>query len=199
MTVNGLGIKQVEFILRSSSFAAAPLRRMDTTENGFKRGFTLVETLITTIIVAIITLGALSSQYHAARHGRIAEAQIIATRTAQLLLEDWKSTGGSLDYDPTSLQLGFTGPLQIPSLWSQGQGVGQGSPLHNAVYSIAVNGLPMQVMLIWVDVETDSDARATLRELIVIVRFAGNGEHSTLENLSPLILTTYVRIDGTSG
>ncbi len=177
MTVNGLAIKRV----RS------------------KRGFTLVETLITTSIVAIITLGALSYQYHAARHGRIAEAQIIATRTASLLLEDWKSTGGSCDYDPTNLELGFSGPLQIPSFWSEGQGEGEGSPLHNAVYSITVDGFPMQVMLKWMDVETDIDAKVTLRELTVIARFEETGTNGVLENLSPLILTTYVRIDGTSG
>jgi|SRR3972149_5378567 len=165
----------------------------------FKCGFTLVETLITASIVAIITLGGLSYQYHAARHGRIAEAQITETRTAQLLLEDWKSTGGSHDYDPSSLELGFSGPLQIPAFWSEGEGLGQGSPLHNAVYSITVNGLPMQVMLKWMDVETDSDAKVTLRELTVIARFVETGVHSTLENLPLLILTTYVRVDGTSG
>ncbi len=180
MTVNGLAIKRVKS----------------------EGGITLVESLITASVLVIISMGALSYQYHAARHGRIAEAQITATRTAQLLLEDWKSTGGSRDYDPSGLELGFSEPLQIPSLWSEGQGIGQGNPLHNAVYSITVNGLPMQVMLKWMDVETDIEAKVTLRELAVMVRFVKSGGQnpaSALENLSPIILTTYARIDGTSG
>ncbi|GAG66499.1 unnamed protein product, partial [marine sediment metagenome] len=37
------------------------------------------------VTLTIIALGALSYQYHAAMHARIAQAQITAIRTAQLL------------------------------------------------------------------------------------------------------------------
>ena len=185
MTVNVPGIKQTKF----------------------KRGFTLVESLITTSVLVIITLGALSYQYHAARHSRIAKAQITAARTAQLLLEDWKSTGGSLNYDPSELKLGFTGPLQIPSLWSEGQGNGAGSPLNNGVYSITVDGLPMTVILNWRDVETDNEAKVTLRELTIIIGFGEPGQEDlvgdssigALLDLPPIVMATYVRVDATSG
>jgi len=207
MTVEGLSKKRIEFILRISPFAAKLLRRTDTTENKSKHGFTLVESLITTVALVIITLGALSYQYHAARHSRIAKAQITAARTAQLLLEDWKSTGGSLNYDPSILKLGFTGPLQIPSLWSEGQGVGVGSPLNNGVYTITVDGLPMTAILNWRDVDTDVEAEVTLRELTVTVGFGEPGQEglvggsltSVLVNLPPIVMATYVRVDATSG
>lgn len=170
-------------------------------------GFTLVESIIAASIIVMASVGALSYQYHAARHGRIAEAQITATRTAQLLLEDWKSTGGSRNYDPSSLELGFSGQLQIPSYWSEGVGVGAGTPVSNSVYAVTVDGFPMLFLLQWRDVATDVDAKVTLRELTVAVNFGGmNAEEQApastigvLANMPPIIMATYVRIDASSG
>ena len=70
-------------------------------------GFTIVEVMVAVAIVAIVAFGTLSFQYYSVRESRSAEAQIAATRLGQLLLEDWKSTGGDPDYDATSLGLGF--------------------------------------------------------------------------------------------
>ncbi len=173
----------------------------------FAAATTLAETMVAMAILAIATLGGLGYQYHAARHGRIARAQIIGTRTAQLLLEDWKSTGGSQEFDPAGLKLGFSSGLVIPSYWSEGVGVGAGTPLHNAVYAITVDKIPMLVMLQWRDVDYDSIVEITLRELSVVVRFIGNSEQVDVsidpsnpsENILPIILTTYVRLDASSG
>lgn len=71
-------------------------------------GLTLVEVIVAMAILAIVALGALGYEYYAAQQVRLAHVQTIATHTAQLLLEDWKSTGGSDDYDPTILGLGFS-------------------------------------------------------------------------------------------
>ena len=173
----------------------------------FSRGFTLVESLIVAGILVVASMGALSYQYHAARHGRIAKAQITATCTAQLLLEDWKSTGGSRNYDPSSLGLGFSSPLQIPSYWSEGQGIGLGTPLNNGVHSITIDGFPMLFLLKYRDVETDAEAKVTLRELTVVAEFGeadkfdptDTSSISALANMPSIILVTYVRIDSTSG
>ena len=72
------------------------------------RAMTLVEVMISTVILGVAAMGALSFEYHAAGHARIARAQICGTRVARLLLEDWMSTGGAIDYDPTALDVGFS-------------------------------------------------------------------------------------------
>lgn len=169
------------------------------------KAITLIEVMVATAILVIATTGALSYQYHAARDAQIARAQIAATRTAQLLLEDWMSTGGSKKYNPATLGLGFSSALFIPSHFSQGQGQGLGSPLHDAVYAITIDKLPMLVMLTWKDVAQDTVADVILRQLGVIVNFGvASKEEETvitkrLEHIKPVILTTYVRVDATGG
>lgn len=141
-----------------------------------RRGVTLVEVMTATAVMAAGTIGALSFQYHASGHSKIARSQICGTRTAQLLLEDWMSTGGSEEYDPTELGLGFS------------SGNGQ--------YSITVDEVPMIVRLAWKDIDHDSEAEVTLRELSVEVEF---GDEDNLEKIKPVILTTYVRTDASGG
>ncbi len=124
--------------------------RMTETQNSKQRrqvrgGLTLVEALIAMAVLAIVALGAMGYQYYAALHARIARAQIIATRTAQLLLEDWKSTGdstggGLTTYDPYKLGLGFSAKLTVPAHWSYGTGGGAGSFLERQLRSICHHG-----------------------------------------------------------
>jgi prepilin-type N-terminal cleavage/methylation domain-containing protein len=86
--------------------------RIKTTISNAKReiraGFTLVEVMLAAAITTIVALGTLGYQYYGVKHDRMAQAQLIATRLGQLVLEDWKSTGGDPDYDPTTIGLGFT-------------------------------------------------------------------------------------------
>jgi hypothetical protein len=172
----------------------------------FASAVTLIEVMLTMAILVIAALGALGYQYYAAGHARIARAQITAVRTAQLLLEDWKSTGGSDEYDLTALGLGFSSRLFIPSQWSSGRGGGLGNPLRSFAYAVVVDGLPMLVTLRGEDVAEDIIADIKLRQLAVIVIFGEIDDHgnmtfpeSYLEHISPLILTTYVRLDASSG
>ena len=102
----------------------------------FESALTLIEVMVATSVLVITITGALSYQYYAARDTQIARAHIAATRTAQLLLEDWMSTGGSKEYDPSTLGLGFSSAISIPSHFSLGQGGGLGNPIHDAVHSI---------------------------------------------------------------
>ena len=78
------------------------------------RAVTLVEVMVAMAKTAIAALDTVGYQYHAARQSEVANAQIAATRTAQLLLEDCKSTGGSIEYDPTALRLGFSSAWLTP-------------------------------------------------------------------------------------
>jgi len=173
----------------------------------FAGGFTLVEAVIAMAVLAVVALGAMGYQYYAALHARIARAQIVATRTAQLLLEDWKSTGGSTEYNPSALGLGFSAKLAVPAHWSNGNGGGTGAPLHDGVYAITTvdNLVPMMVMLRWLDVDFDQiSGAAVLRQICVIINF---GTQAALQagstvwpaNLEPIILTTYVRLGESSG
>ncbi len=172
----------------------------------FASATTLIEVMVAMAILIIAALGALSYQYYAAGHARIARAQITGVRTAQLLLEDWKSTGGSDDYDPPSLGLSFSSRLFIPSQWSQGRGEGMGNPLNNSAYAVSVDGLPMLITLRWEDIDDDPVAELKLRQLAVIVTFGAIDDHgnmifseSYMEHISPVILTTYVRLDESGG
>jgi len=74
----------------------------------FAAGVTLIEVMVSIVTVGVLALGSFSYEHLAVKHIMIARAQTTATSTAQLLLEDWKSTGGSTDYNPSSLGLGFS-------------------------------------------------------------------------------------------
>ncbi len=176
----------------------------------FAAAVTLVEVLVAMAVLAIAALGALGYEYHAALQARIAHAQTTSTRTAQLLMEDWKSTGGSEDYDPSALGLGFSS--NIISL-------AQGIVLPNGIYSITVDDVPMVIVLDWEDVAYDSEAEVTLRRLTVTTVWRRNtekkvnwgtitseqvaNEHANSgygDALRPLAaLTTYVRLDASGG
>lgn len=167
----------------------------------FAAAVTLVEVMVTIVILTIAILGALNYEYYAARDVQISQAQITAARTAQLLLEDWKSTGGSEEYDPSILGLGFSNPIRIPLSFTYGQGLG--SPLHDAVYTITVNDIPMLVMLVWKDVAYDTTAEVKLRQLATIVECgtASQGEttYNWMEYIEPIKLVTYTRVDSSDG
>jgi Tfp pilus assembly protein PilV len=79
-----------------------------TRKNLCSDGFSLIEVVLSIAMIIVVALGTLSFQYHGIKHSRSSEAQIAATRLGQLILEDWKSTGGDSDYDPAALGLGFT-------------------------------------------------------------------------------------------
>jgi type II secretory pathway pseudopilin PulG len=165
-------------------------------------GVSLIEVMVATAILVFGTIGALSYEYHVTRDARIAGAQIAATRTAQLLLEDWMSTGGSDAYDPSALKLGFSSALDIPTDFGQGQADGLGTPLRDAIYAITVDDVPMLVMLAWKDVAHDTTAEVKLRQVAIIVEFGTVSEETMtdcLEGMRPVILTTYVRVDAAGG
>lgn len=85
---------------------------MNTLKNIFckvsqRQGFSIEEVMLSMAIIIIVALGTMSFQYQGVEHSRAAEAQMAAARIGQLLLEDWKSTGGVSNYDPNTLGLGF--------------------------------------------------------------------------------------------
>jgi hypothetical protein len=166
----------------------------------FAAAATLIEATVAMAVLTIAILGAMSYEFHANKDAQIARAQIAATRTAQLLLEDWKSTGGSDEYNPTFLDLGFSSALNIPSDFDYDQSLG--SPLNDAVYAITINDVPMLVMLVWADIAYDTTAEIKLRQLAAIVECRATSEETNyqwLQNVEPVILVTYARVDASGG
>ena len=171
---------------------------MTIKQRKFASAVSLVEVIMATAVFAVVIIGALSYQYHAAKNAKIARAQITATCTAQLLLEDWMSTGGSESYDPPKLGMGFSAASAIPDGFAQEAGLG--SALNDAVYAITIDELPMLVMLTKKDVA--QDVGAILRQLGIIVEFgtiSNDTDAGWLENIPPVILSTYVRADAAGG
>jgi len=167
------------------------------------RASTLPEVMITTVVVAIAALGGLSYEYLSAKHTKIAVSQMTATRTARLLLEDWKSTGGSAEYRPSSLGLGFSGISPFPDgIASPAELDGMAS---NGAYSAQSDGLPMVITLRYKDVAYDESADVKLRQLSILVSFGEVVDGQLvlsarwLETIRPVTLTTFVRTDGSSG
>jgi prepilin-type N-terminal cleavage/methylation domain-containing protein len=158
------------------------------------KAFSVIELMVAVTIIAIAAVGGLEYQYHAVKHSRIARVQLTATRTAQLLLEDWKSVAGLTSYNPLNLQLGFANSA-VPSDFTMGQSIG--SVLNNTVYTITINNVPMVIMLGYSNVASYSISGTvtTLRQLTVMARWKqgqaiGSGGNTLCD--SPVILTTYV-------
>ncbi len=143
-------------------------------------GFTLVEVMMSVAIIIIVALGTLSFQYYSVKDSRTSEAQTTATRLAQLLLEDWKSTGGDPLYDATTLGLGFLTPTPPTAL----------------NYIITLDNQTFHLSMAQQPISTDTVAGVTLQELSVTVSWRkdyGNGAVSGSDHT--LTFTTFVRRD----
>jgi prepilin-type N-terminal cleavage/methylation domain-containing protein len=146
-------------------------------------GFTIVEVMVSVAIIIIVALGTLSFQYYCVKNSRSSEAQATATRLGQLLLEDWKSTGGDPDYDPNSLNLGFTlvttnNYVTIP-------------PLDNQTFYIQ-----MAQQLVPIANNPDPVAGVTLQQLSVTVSWRKDYGNGAVSSSDPtLTFTTFVRRD----
>jgi prepilin-type N-terminal cleavage/methylation domain-containing protein len=148
------------------------------------KAFTLIEVIIVIGILCVMALGSLSYQYYAAKHVQIARAQMVATRITQMILEDWKSTGGSPDYDPTAIGMGFTGTF------------GTITPGGSSVtYNITQDSIPMSVTLSSADV-VEGSTTLPLRQITVTVRWRKDFGSGAIGGSDPsLQYTTYVKID----
>ncbi|MHC4525778.1 MAG: type IV pilus modification PilV family protein, partial [Planctomycetota bacterium] len=65
-----------------------------------RRGFTLVEVMISILIVMILATGAMGYQYASTRDVKVSEVQASAARIGMLLLESWKGQQGDTSFDP---------------------------------------------------------------------------------------------------
>jgi prepilin-type N-terminal cleavage/methylation domain-containing protein len=143
-------------------------------------GFTLVEVSLAIAVIVIAALGTLCYEYLCIDHVRIARAQLAATRVGQLLIEDWKSTGGNPDYSPEDLNMGFA----LPPDADTGQ------------FMTTIDGLRFFITMDSDDRDSDDFAGTVLRELDVTVQWKLNFSNSVPTNKDPaVVLSTYVRPD----
>jgi prepilin-type N-terminal cleavage/methylation domain-containing protein len=155
-------------------------------KNSRLRGFTLVEIMVSVVIIIIVALGTLSFQYQSVKHSRIAEAQATASYLGQLLLEDWKSTFGDSGYDATSLGLGFA----VPAAPETGD---YKITLDNQTFYLTKN---QQLAPVTSGSNPDPVAGITLQQLRVTVRWRKNGGSGAIGASDPsLTFTTFVRRD----
>jgi len=146
------------------------------------KAFSLIEVIVAAATLFIIVLGALSYEYHTVVHNRIAQSNLTATRTAQLLLEDWKNNGGSSYYDPTTLEMGFI------------------TTSEEADYYCFVDTLPMFINLDGTDIDFDEDAGVILRKLDVKISWRRDYRADAPGGNDPyIVMTTYVRNDAAGG
>ena len=148
-------------------------------------GFTIVEVMVAMAIVIIVALGTLSFQYNNVRQSRAAEAQIAAARIGQLLLEDWKSSGGDSDYDPNSLNLGFKLVTTNNYVTTP--------PLDNQTFYIQ---LAQQLAPVTSGSNPDTVAGVTLQQLSITISWRKDFGTGTVSSSDPtLTFTTFVRRD----
>jgi prepilin-type N-terminal cleavage/methylation domain-containing protein len=148
------------------------------------KAFTLIEVVIVIAILSVMALGSLNYQYYAVKHVQIARAQMVATRITQMLLEDWKSTGGDPSYDPTAIGMGLTGTFS--TITPGGSSV---------TYNITQDNIPMRVALSSADV-VEGATILPLRQITVTVRWRKDFGPGTIGGSDPsLQYTTYVRTD----
>jgi hypothetical protein len=141
---------------------------------------TIVEVMVAVAVIVVAALGTLCYEYLCIDHVRIARAQLAATRIGQLLLEDWKSTGGSSDYNPENLDMGFRVPPG--AVWGD--------------YMTVIDNLPLYIGLSRDDIDRDDFAGVTLRRIDVSVRWRRNFSYGAPDNDDPAVnLSTYVRLD----
>jgi prepilin-type N-terminal cleavage/methylation domain-containing protein len=144
------------------------------------KGFTLTEVALAIAVIVIAALGSLCYEYLTIDHVRIARAEMTATRVGQLLIEDWKSTGGQPDYTPEDLNMGFA----LPPDAEAGQ------------FMTTIDGRHYFITMDSDQKESDDFAGTILRELDITVQWKHDFSSGTPTNKDPaVVLSTYVRPD----
>ena len=131
----------------------------------FATAVILIEVMVAMVVLAVAALGALSYQYHAAVQVQTADKQITGTQIARLVLEDWKSTGGAVDYDPARLGLGFVAVFPEKN-YVDYEGVQLGSKL----YFLKVDDKLVLAALNYRDIARDDASAMALRQLTVVAQ-----------------------------
>lgn len=142
----------------------------------------MLELVIASLILGVVSIGAIGYQYHARRMALRADAQITAARTARMILDNWKKTGGDENFDLESLQMGFVKNKKRND------------------YNVTIEDLQMRVALNWEDIEQDEMAMVTLRQIEAVIQWRSDYQQDEVRDNDPsYIISTYVRKDEAGG
>jgi type II secretory pathway pseudopilin PulG len=145
-------------------------------------GFTLLELVIAILILMVLSVGTIGYQYFAARMAMRANAEITVTRTARLVLDNWKKTGGDENFNLSSIDPEFD--------------IISGSDK----YQITINELPMTVAISCQDIEYDNVAVVTLRQIQATIQWRSDHRPGEIRQNDPsYVMATYVRRDESGG
>lgn len=79
----------------------------------YLRAFTVLEVVLSILMLMVLVNGVLGYQYYSTRDVRLSEVQTSAARLGMLLLESWKGSGGVSTFDPVTQ---FGSELTIASI-----------------------------------------------------------------------------------
>lgn len=89
-------------------------------------GLTLIEIMVSIIIIIIGVIGAMGYRYYCALDARRADVQVTAARLGSMLLESWKAAGGYSPSDPMNnynpVDLAYFPEVTISTSGSTGPG-----------------------------------------------------------------------------
>lgn len=143
--------------------------------------FTLVEVLLTILILGIVSAGVIHFQYYSMRCAKLAQTKIAATRLSALILENWKAQGGSNQYDP----------VEVDNLII---------PLGDNRYRFTVDQVPFYMDIAVTDIATNGQTEVTLRQLELAIQWRADGASGRPGRFDPgFTLQTYVRRDQSGG
>ncbi len=126
-----------------------------------KGGFTIVEVMITAVILLVAVLGSSGYRYYAALDARRAAQQAAAARIGLLLCESWHGMGGSATYNPVT-HLGSS--LAISAMTGfDGAGYKEADFTLLGSYQVVANNVTYAAVMSWKDVNSG------LRALSVVV------------------------------
>jgi type II secretory pathway pseudopilin PulG len=118
---------------------------MERLLNKRNSGMTLIEVMISIVVIMIIVIGASSYMYACMWNAKRADVRITATRLGQTLLDLWKTNGPVVNgiwdveaFDPTDPEFNLILPDNIGTTAEGVGGVGQ--ELRGTRYEITVDG-----------------------------------------------------------
>ncbi len=148
-----------------------------------RHGLTLIEVLVSLLIVVIAVIGAMMYRYYATSSARLADVHAGAGRVSLLILQGWKGAAGRTDYNPAT---------------AIGSEV-QGSPdiaigaLSGGQYPVQLTGGTDTYYFVSLSYN-DVDGGPGIRKLIVGVTYYGNGSQNKTLPSKTVKVSDFVRI-----
>lgn len=136
-----------------------------TCKDGYRRGFSLVDTMVAVVILLIAVIGTSIFRYNAALDGRRFNSHTSAARIGLMLCESWRGINGDTTFDPIQLS---TSDLKIGQSTQSVSDVPSDFNLLGR-YTVTMNdvhGVDYHTTLSWKDIQTG------LRALNVVVAWA---------------------------